>query len=185
MNNVTDFFNNLSMGLTNNLNVLMLGRITSYNSNDNTATIEPLHMIPKQNVQYQPLINVPIGIFSIGGYSIKVKPKVGDVVLVLFADYDLDNILIDGKTKMANTDRTHALEDGIVLPLTINFLNNTFNCTEDLIISKEGTNSYVKIKSNGDIVLNANNIKLGENASRKIVLDNGESYTTSSKVYAE
>ena len=185
MNNVTNFFNNLSTGLTNSLNVLMIGRITSYNSNNNTATIEPMHMIPTQNVPYQPLINVPIGVFSIGGYSIKVNPTIGDIVLVLFADYDLDNLLLDGKTKKANTDRKHALEDGIALPLSINFLNNTFNAAEDLTILKEGTSSYIKIKNNGDIVLNANNIRLGENASRKIVLDNGESYTTSSKVYAE
>lgn len=185
MNNVAEIFNNVISGLGNNLNVLMIGKITTYDSSSNTATIEIMHTVPKQGMPYAPLINVPIGFFNLGGFSIKVKPTINDIVLVLFADYDVDNLLIDGNTKTPNTDRTHALEDSIVLPLSINFLNNSFNATEDLTISKDGTSTYVKIKANGELVLNANSIKLGENANKKVLVESGESYATSSKVYAE
>lgn len=181
MKNVANLFQSVVSGLGNTLNCTMLGKITEYNSTENTATIEPLHTVPVQNVPYAPLINVPIGFFNMGGYTIKVKPKIGDVMLILFADYDIDNILIDGKTKTPTTERTHALEDAIALPLSINFLNNTFNATEDLTLQKEGTNSYIKIKPNGDIIINSNSIKLGENASKRVLIENG----TSSKVYAE
>lgn len=185
MKNVANVFQNVVEGLGNSLNCTMLGKITAYNSTENTATIEPLHNVPVQNIPYVPLINVPIGFFNMGGYTIKVKPKIGDVMLILFADYDIDNLLIDGKTKVPNTSRTHALEDAIVLPLSINFLNNAFNATEDLTVQKEGTNSYIKIKSNGDIIINSNNIKLGENASKRVLVESGNTYTSSSKVYAE
>ncbi|WP_125153677.1 Gp138 family membrane-puncturing spike protein [Clostridium rectalis] len=185
MNNIVSVFQNAMSNLGNNLNCVLIGKIIEYQSLHNTATIELLHNVPTQNIPYQPLINIPIGFFSIGGYSIKVRPNINDVVVLIVSDYDIDNLLIDGKTKKSNTDRVHALEDAIVLPLSINFLNNSFNATEDLTIQKNGTESYVKIKNNGEIVLNANNIKLGENANKKVLIENGNTYSTSSKVYAE
>lgn len=178
------FFKNVIDGLGNNINVLMVGTIQSYNSTENMATVVPQHYIPNQDIEYQPLVNVPLGFFSLGGYTIKVQPKVGDKVLVLFCDYDIENLLING-TKKQKTTRTHALEDAIALPLSINFLNNAFNATQDLIIQKEGTGAYVKITQSGDIVLNGNSIKLGENASTKVLLEGGTYGTPSSKVYAE
>ncbi|KEI18246.1 Gp138 family membrane-puncturing spike protein [Clostridium haemolyticum] len=185
MKNIANLFHNFQINMNNNLNVLMIGKITSYNATNNTATIEPMHYFPTTEKPYTPLINVPIGCFNIGGYNIKIKPKINDIMLIMFTDYDIDNLLIDSKTKKPNTSRTHALEDAIALPLSINFLNNSFNATEDLTIAKEGTNTYVKIKSNGDIILNSSTIKLGENATKRVMLENGNSYTTSSKVYAE
>lgn len=185
MKEVAKLFQSVVGGMGNDLNVMVIGKIVEYDSTYNTATIEPMHYVPQENIPLNPLITVPIGYFSLGGYTIKVRPQLGDMVLVLFCDYDIDNLLIDGNTKKPATDRTHALEDAIVLPLSINFLNNAFNATEDLIIQKEGTSSYVKIQSNGDIVINANNIKLGENATKKILIEDSNTYTTSSKVYAE
>lgn len=185
MNNFIKLLQDFTNESNNNLNVMMIGKIQTYNSRDNTANIEPLHYIPSQNAPYNLLTSVPIGFFSIGGYSIKVAPQKGDLVILLFCDYDIDNLMIDGTTKRQNTDRTHALEDAIALPLSINFLNNAFNAEEDLVISKEGTSAYIKIKSDGSIVLNADTIKLGENATRGIVLDNGEGYTISTKIVGE
>lgn len=160
MNNGARLLQNIHKAIGENLNITMIGKIDNYNSKNNTATIEPMHTFPLTQQPYTPLINVPLGYFSMGGYSIKVTPKIGDIVIVLFCDYDIDNLLIDGKTKTHNTSRTHALEDAIAIPLSINFLNNSYSATEDLTISKEGTNSYVKIKNNGDIILNSNTILL-------------------------
>jgi hypothetical protein len=185
MSDVAKLFQNVVSGMGNDLNCLMIGRITAYNATHNTATIEPMHYVPRQNITYNPLMEVPVSYFSLGGYRVKIKPKIGDMVLVLFSDYDIDNLLIDGKTKKGNTDRTHALEDSIALPLSINFLNNAFNATEDLTIEKEGTSTYIKIKSDGDIVLNANKIKLGENANRRVLVEGGQYGSPSNKVYGE
>ncbi|NEZ48023.1 hypothetical protein FDF74_12665 [Clostridium niameyense] len=189
MKQVAGLFQDVIAGIGNNTNCLMIGKILSYN-NDNTATVEPMHCIPKQNKPYNPLICVPIGFFSLGGYSIKVKPSKGDLILLMFTDYDIDNLLIDGKSKKPNTDRTHALEDCIAIPLSINFLNNAFNATEDLVITKEGTNAYVKIKNNGDIILNSDRILLGENADKRILKEGTYSENTyipeiCKKVYGE
>ena len=185
MNRAADLLNMVVKKVGQDINTVMIGEIESYDSATNTAKIIPLHYVPEQNEEYQPLVNVPIGYFNIGSYSIKVKPKAGDKLLILFADYDIDNILIDGVTKTQNTDRTHSLEDAIALPLSVNFLNNAFNATQDLIISKEGTSAYAKLTHDGNWILNGNSIKLGENASKRVIIENTEGYTTSSKVYAE
>lgn len=182
MNRAVNLLNMITEKLGKDLNVLMLGEIESYDSVANTAKVIPLHFIPDQGEEYQPLVNVPIGFFSIGGYSIKVQPRAGDKLLILFADYDIDNVLIDGVTKVQKTDRTHSLEDAIVLPLSINFLNKAFNATQDLIISKDDTESYIKIAENGEIVLNASKVSVGEGATQQVQLVGG---TASSVLYAK
>jgi len=183
-NHAANLFNKVVEGVGNDINVMMVGQIKSYDSTTNMAEVIPLHTVPKQNIEYKPLISVPVGFFNIGGFSIKVQPKVDDKLLILFCDYDIENLLING-TKQNKTTRTHALDDAIVLPLNINFLNNVTNITQDLTIAKDGTAAYVKITNSGDIILNGNSIKLGENASTKVLVEGGTYGVASSKVYAE
>mgnify|MGYP000901078340 CR=1 FL=1 len=185
MNRSIDFFKTIGKQMMKDLNVMMIAQIQSYNPSNNTATVVPLHTEPNTNEVYNPIPNIPIGFFSIGGYSIKVQPKNGDIILLIFCDYDMDNISIDGQTKDAKTTRTHSLQDAIVLPLSINFLNNTFSATQDLIIQKDGTSAYAKLTQDGNWVLNGNSIKLGENANKRVLVEDSEGYTSSSKVYAE
>jgi hypothetical protein len=185
MNRATDFFKTLTKQNMNDLNVMMIAKVQDYNSNTNTATMVPLHIEPNTGKEYQPIPNIPVGFFSIGGYSIKVQPKAGDIFIMLFCDYDIDNIVTDGSTKDSKTSRTHGLQDAIAVPLSINFLNNAFNAAQDLIISREGTSAYAKLTQDGNWILNGNSIKLGENASKRVLIENMEGYTASSKVYAE
>lgn len=180
MSNATNFMSNI-MNTANDIHVSMLGRIQSYDSVSNTATIIPLHMATNTE-EYQPLIMVPIGYFSLGGYRIRIKPDINDLVILIFMDYDIDNLLIDGISKKPSTERRHALEDCIALPLTVNFINDSFNAQEDLTIEKEGGQSYVKITANDEIIINSNTIKLGEGATKAIRLEDG---SISSKVQAE
>lgn len=185
MNRVTDFFKSLVKQNMNDLNVMMIAQVQSYDVNTNTATMVPLHVEPNTGQEYQPILNVPVGFFSIGGYSIKVQPKVGDTFILLFCDYDIDNIVTDGSTKDSKTSRTHGLQDAIAVPVSINFLNNAFNATQDLIISKEGTSAYAKLTQDGNWILNGNSIKLGENANKKVLVEGSTYGTPSSKVFAE
>jgi hypothetical protein len=183
-NSAAMFFNSMVNSLGNQFNNMMVGKIESYNDATNLTKIVPLHNIPNENEEYSPLINVPMGFFNLGGFTIKVSPKVGDIVLLLYCDYDIENLKING-TKQQKTNRTHALDDAIALPLSINFLNTSFSNNQDLTISKNGTTSYIKIKEDGTIVLNAPSIKLGESATQKVLIQGGTYGTPSSKVYAE
>lgn len=185
MNYGANYFINLQKKIGNNINVMMIGTVKSYDSSTNMAEIIPLHTVPEtENQEYPPLVSVPIGFFNIGGYSIKVQPKVEDRFILLFSDYDIENLLIDG-TKTNKTKRTHALEDCIALPLSINFLNESNNATQDLIIGKDGTNAYAKLTQDGNWILSGNSIKLGENATKGVVVSDGANSSISSKVFAE
>lgn len=177
MKNGVNFFNKMLEGIGNNLNIMMLGEIKSYDDATNTAQVIPLHVEPNDGSEYSPLVSVPIAFFSIGGYTIKVKPKIGDKLLIFFFDYDVDNLLIDGTTKTAKTNRTHSLQDAVVIPLSINFLNSSFNISDDLTIAKEGTGTYIKIKNDGGIVLNASYIECGEGATEQVQLYGGGAST--------
>lgn len=180
-NHAANLFGKIIEGMGNDINVMMIGKIESYDSSTNMAKVIPQHIVPNQNTEYPPLISVPIGFFSIGGFSIKVQPKTGDKLLILFCDYDIENLLINGTTQN-KTKRTHSLEDAIVLPLSINFLNDVSNITQDLTIDKDGTSTYIKIKQDGTIVLNSSSIKLGENATKAVKLSDN---SNSLKVFAE
>lgn len=181
-NNFAKLIQDLTSGIGNNTNTMMIGEIKFYNSSNNTAEIIPLHSVPGQNAEYQPIPNIPIGFYSLGGFSIKVSPKIGDKILLIFCDYDIENLKIDGVTKTSRSNRTHSLEDAIAIPLSINFLNNSFSSTEDLVIKKEGTNSYIKIKQDGTIVINSDRVEIGEGASNAVALAGGGS---SSILYAK
>ena len=167
MNRGANFFLNLQDKISNDINSMMIGIVKSYNVSNNMAEMIPLHTDNGTGKEFPPIISVPIGFFSIGGYSIKVQPKVGDRFILLFSDYDIENLLING-TKTNKTQRTHALEDCIALPLSINFLNEANNATQDLTISKSGTGAYIKMSDDGGITLNGSYIKLGENAAFKV-----------------
>lgn len=185
MNRGANFLLNFQKKIGNEINVMMIGIIKSYDSNTNTAEIIPLHTVPEtESQEYPPLVSVPVGFFNIGGYSIKVQPKTGDRFILLFSDYDIENLLIDG-TKTNKTKRTHAVEDCIALPLSINFLNERNNATQDLTIAKDGTSTYIKIKNDGTMVLNSSKIQLGENATKGVVVSDGANSSISSKVFAE
>ena len=184
MNRGANFFVNLQNKIGNDINSVMIGQLKSYDSSTNMAEIIPLHTDPNTQNEYPPLINVPIGFFNIGGYSIKVQPKVGDRFILLFSDYDIENLLING-TKTNKTKRTHALEDCIALPLSINFLNETNNATQDLVIAKNGTSAYAKITNDGGFIFSGNFFKFGENATKGVVISDGTNSSISNKVFAE
>jgi len=175
--NAAEFFKKITSQLKDDINVMMIAEIESYDSSNNTAKIIPQHITPDTREQFAPLIDIPVGFFSIGGFSVKVQPKKGDMVLVLFCDYDTENILLNG-TIDQKTDRVHSLEDAIILPLSINLFNKSNNTTQDLTIAKDGTNTYIKILQNGDITLNAPHIYVGEGATTPVQLADGGSSST-------
>lgn len=175
--NSAEFFSKIASKLKEDINVMMIAEIESYDVSTNTAKIIPQHITPNTGEQFSPLIDIPIGFFSMGGFTIKVQPRKGDLVLAIFCDYDTENVLLDGTIEQ-KTDRTHSLEDAVILPLSINLFNQSNNATQNFTIAKEGTNTYIKILQNGDIVLNAPHIYAGEGATTPVQLAGGGSSST-------
>lgn len=142
--------------VSNDTNVMMIGRIEDYNKKDNMATVELLHNNPSTVTQYPPLIKVPCAFISMGGFKIQALPKKNDRVLIIYCDYDIENLLIDG-TITPKSNRNHSLNDAIAIPLKINFLNDEdlkspINDGELIIGNSKG---HIQITDDGKINLNS------------------------------
>lgn len=140
-----------------NMYCSLLAKITEVKTNFK-VNVKPVYKIDGEQIAIIP--NVPL--CSIGNSSsvIRVEPKVGDLVLLVFSDYDIDNFVLSGKIKEINTKTMHQLNDAIAIQLNLTAFNST-----------ESYTSKVTIKNNGDVVIESNTqIKLGENATESVPL---------------
>lgn len=154
MDNVVGLLEQLGKQNDIALNVAVFGKVQSYDSSDNTATIKILSKA--DNKDLPELVKVPILYYNLGGFTIKSPVNTNDRVLVIFIDYDTDNLILDGSTIKNNTSRMHALDDAIALPFNFNPLQNSFNATSTLEIQDNNTSSVIRFKTNGDIELDSN-----------------------------
>lgn len=133
------------------INCSIFAKVDSYNNVQNTITAIPL--TKHSNNPLPPLINVPVLFMSAGGYEVKFPIKKDDIVLILYLDYDTDNLLLDGETIDNNTQRTHALEDAVALPFTFNPFNNAYSAVDTFTIQDKNHGSNVKFTLDGGIQL--------------------------------
>ncbi len=68
-----------------------------------------------QNIEYPPLIDVPIIILGGGGASLRFPISVGDECMILFNDRDMDNWIAGAKSGPVASQRLHSFSDGIAL----------------------------------------------------------------------
>lgn len=134
-----------------NLRVSQPGRIESYDSAKGTVEVTPLLRVPEfqrdatvQWVGLPRLPSVPILYMHAGGRRIKVPITVGDIVLLIWCDFNID----DWKAG-AGADNSiglvtpkyypgHSLPDAIAIPGLLNPLNKNA-IHEDIAIASNGT----------------------------------------------
>lgn len=153
-NAASDFFGGLRKGLTENINVAIVGRIEKFEAKTMKADVAPLYP------GYPLLIELPVLSFNGGGFAIRPIYKRGDLVLVVFTDKDMDNLIMDGKLQNLNSTRAHALEDGVVVgglnafskPLDVS------GASDSLVISGHG--AKVELKTNGQIELEGKKVRI-------------------------
>lgn len=139
MANSDVFFENLITKQGLDINCSIFAKVDSYNATKNTITAIPL--TKSSNNPLPPLINVPVLFMSAGGYDVKFPIKKDNIMLILFPDYDTDNLLLDGETIDNNTNRTHALEDAVALPFTFNPFNNSNTVVNELTFIDDNNRS--------------------------------------------
>ena len=106
------------------------------------------------------VVQIPLLFMGNGTSIINIESKVGDYVLLLVADYDIDNLVIDGKNKEVNTQGKHNIDDCFALPFSF----TPFNSTKSQV-------NKINISTGGDITIESSNlIKLGEGATEGVAL---------------
>lgn len=165
------FANNL-----NSLNCCMVGRILSIDKTRSSVEVQPLHrvFIEDELTTLTPIQNVPLFQFMSSDYIVKVPINVNDIVLLVFADYDIQNLVLTGELREVNTNDIHALDDAIAIPMGLNPFNNNLNVNnnDDLIIGKKDSTMFIKINDDG-IELNSgpNNINLNTTGQGNVNID--------------
>ncbi len=147
-----DFFNKLSGSLVNEINSCMLGRIETFDASKMKANVVPL--VKNKDGNKPMLIEVPVSFIKAGPFLIRPPYKKGDIVLVVFADEDIDNVLLSGNVSEPNSTRKHSLDDAIVVGGVMPFTNTLpGEHGEDLVIGKDDFTAKIVIKEDGEILI--------------------------------
>lgn len=149
------FFNQLSQNLTGGINSCTLGKIETFDSTTMKANVIPL--VKSEDGNKPMLIEVPVSFMRAGPFLIRPPYKQGDIVLVVFADEDIDNVLISGTISEPNSTRKHSLDDAIIVGGVMPFTNTLpGEHGNDLVIAKDDFETKLVIEESGKILIESN-----------------------------
>lgn len=143
-----------------NARCCITGYIVDFNSENQTATIQPTikENINNENISLPTLLDVPVQFPQSGGFSITFPVKEGDECIVVFSDMCIDSWWQLGGVQAQAEKRRHDLSDGIAIlgirsiPNVIsNFANDTMQMR-----NKEGS-TFIEI-SEDTIKIKAKNL---------------------------
>lgn len=157
-----EFMKNLSGNIAGGINNCMMAKIESFDATTMKADVIPLVRIRNKEGNIENgsmLIEVPVSFLKAGPFLIRPPYKPGDIVVVLFADSDIENVLLSGDISNPNSTRKHSLDDAIVIgsimPYTISLPSDHKN---DLVIAKNDFSSKIVIKEDGGIDIISNEV---------------------------
>ena len=177
MQHSSNFFKNLVYNVSNDINVCMIARVTDVNKVKSTISAKLLHSskIKNENVELPILASVPLMQFMTSDYIIKLPVDIDDLVLILFVDFDIENLKISTQQTTQNVNAIHDLNNAIALPFAFNNLNADLgiNNNDDVLIAKKDNSVKIKIDSSNNIILDTDsNIYLGESATEGVPFGN-------------
>ena len=160
MDNVNEFFNDLSSGISKGLNVAKLAKVVKYYPENMKVDV-----IPYPTEESAMIINVPLATIATKDYLVYYPLKPDDIVVLLFIDYDTDNILL-GEDSL-ETERGHDVSDCVAIgcislfkePLSVSDIDS-------LLIQEKGGKSKIRLNK-GEIEIEAPRINLKGYATYK------------------
>jgi len=157
LSEVLDFMDGILQESIGGINSCTIGKIEKFDATTMKANVIPL--VKKKNKDgttedVSLLIEVPVSFLKAGPFLIRPPYKAGDIVLVVFSDRDIENVLFSGDKGEPIRCETHSLDNAIVvsgiMPFTKTLPGEHSN---DLIIAKEDLTSKIVIKENGEILI--------------------------------
>ena len=153
MDNVNEFFNDLSNGISKGLNVAKLAKVVKYYPENMKVDVMPL---PTEESAM--IINVPLATIATKDYLVYYPLKPDDVVVLLFIDYDTDNILL-GEDSL-ETERGHDVSDCVAIGCISLFKESlSISDTDSLLIQEKGGKSKIRLNK-GEVEIEAPRINL-------------------------
>ena len=153
MDNVNDFFNDLTNGINKGLNVAKLAKVVKYYPENMKVDVMPF---PTDDSAM--IINVPLATIATKDYLVYYPLKPDDIVVLLFIDYDTDNILL-GEDSL-ETERGHDVSDCVAIGCISLFKEPlSISDTDSLLIQEKGGKSKIRLNK-GEVEIEAPRINL-------------------------
>lgn len=155
MDNAMGFMSKMAGNIADGINSCIVGRIEKFDGVTMKADVTPLVRVKNAAGELEEvsmLIEVPVSFVKAGPFVIRPPYKQGDIVLVVFADSDIENVLLSGDTSNPNSTRSHSLDDAIVvggiMPFTTRLPEEHL---DDLIIAKDDFTAKIVLSEDGSI----------------------------------
>lgn len=165
MSEVKKFFDRNESNLRKSLNTCIFGEVIK---------IELKYMRLDVKVDFEEetiVMRVPIASYQTKEFVIRPPYQVGDTVLLIISQQDIDPILFGGGE---HSRRQHELDDALVIsgvtPFTEPLSDEFTEHEEDFVISKRDFSAKIIIKKNGEIIFKSTediNIESSKNVNIK------------------
>jgi len=136
-----------------NLNTVSLGVITQVDLSKLRCNVKLKHKIQGNEIE---LFDVPIAVQKFADSSIIVAPKEGDVVIVLFSKYELEEQLKNKEVVDVNELLKFNINDAIVIAGIYTMVDQIPQLNQDEIIIQHSSGNYIKFQQDGKIVIRGN-----------------------------
>lgn len=156
-----------------NINTVDVGMVTKVDLQKMKCNVKLKHKIGDNEIE---LYDVPIALFNFGGAAIISAPSEGDVVLVLFSKFELNELLKNKNIVKVNELYKFSLNNAVVIAGLLTEADNPPTISKGQLIIKNGD---LEIKlDNNKITLKAETIYLdGDVRFKKIFGVNADSGT--------
>ena len=154
MKKAHEFFSKFQSNMIGGLNTCMLGQIDKFDPQRMAADVV---LLPDGDL----IIDVPVAIQQTEDFYIRVPYKVGDIVLVVFAQRDIDGIMRGGDA--TPSQRMLSMDDAIVIAGVGLFTDTPLPSANagDLVIGKKSGGSKIVLNAtNNDIEVTCNQFKV-------------------------
>lgn len=149
-----NFFEDFKKNIAGETNVCKMAKVVKFYPETMKVDVLPL---PSEDNSM--IINVPVATVRSKDFLIYYPLEVDDVVILIFADNDTDNILL-GEDSI-ETERGHDISDCICIG-GITLLNDSLEVDEKdaLVMQNISNTASISIKKDGDIKVKAKNFKV-------------------------
>jgi len=153
----------------------MPAKIESFDPQKLKATVTPLFKRKfngqDQAVSMPIIVEVPVACLYAGGFIIRPPYKKGDIVLLIFAQRALDNVIGTGKEADPEINRMHALDDAILVGGLMPFTESTpAGNAGDLVIGTDDFKAKIVISTDGAINIESQDSPVTITAPKGITL---------------
>lgn len=156
-----------------NINTVALGVVTRVDLSKMRCNVKLKHKIQDNEIE---LFDVPIALNRFYGSAIIITPKEGDIVLVLFNKYELDEQLKNRDVVNVNELLKFNLNYAIVIAGVYTSIDAIPHVSNEEILIWHRSGAYIKFFSDGSIEIRAKSVNIREDLSDGEINSNKRKY---------